>query len=538
MKGIDLLGTLRRLSTAVVAPVAALIASLGNQTADMDDVVQADDGDLAAYLKELRSHTRGHNQTRICLIVPDLANIASDDPNTVIRTQLELISTVSLLDQTGVDGGVEGWDFFDLIVVGSNTYAGFTNANLDDLILTKIPIMVCNSAVAEHLKMGTATTQSANTVNEWCKTIGNRIMYLVFGSTGDKALFDAGTLSDRLDMSDASLHEHLLMTSLTGDTNTTAVVAGLPMESGTGVLYTLDDDTEMPAARLFAGCFVNADNLTDLGTLLLRRMTRNFIQASVTPSITLKANASLLAKIHQDTNELETDWTNGGRLDNLLDAITPVGPTNAQMNTARDAIIAEIDTNETKIDDLDGDLVTHESSQSTHRTALTNHESSQNTHRAVLVDIHGTDLPAVKSVADAIAVLVDTRVAGRMQIEVYPLDLDSASVGSYATLTATDGDIIIESLIFSCTRDLSGDSGFTGLSVETDDATPQVFISQADGVKANLTAESQIAYTGSILLREGQYLYYSVYGGSVASVTSLCEIVIKFRAVVSGGYLA
>ncbi len=150
-----------------------------------------------------------------------------------------------------------------------------------------------------------------------------------------------------------------------------------------------------------------------------------------------------------------------------------------------------------------------------------------------------TDVVGVKTVADAIAVLTDIKVMGRSQIEVEPLDLDTTGVGSYATLIATDQNIIIESLIFYCKRDLSEDAGFTGLSVETDDATPQVFISQEDGVKANLTAESQLPpFTGSILLREGQYIDFSVYGGAVANAESLCQIVVRYRAVVSGGYLA
>lgn len=138
---------------------------------------------------------------------------------------------------------------------------------------------------------------------------------------------------------------------------------------------------------------------------------------------------------------------------------------------------------------------------------------------------------------DDIETLVDSKVMGKVQIEVYPLDLDSTDVGSYATLIGTDADIIIESLIFYCKRDLSGDAGFTGLSVETDDTTTQTFITQGNGIKANLTAESQLAWTGAILLREGQYIQFSIYGGAVANLESLCEIVIKFRAVESGGYL-
>ncbi|MBA7518282.1 hypothetical protein ES705_10351 [subsurface metagenome] len=266
------------------AEVAAIAAALGNTGADMSAVIQSEEASLAAYEKNFRSHSRVHNQARICLVVPDLDNLASDDPNTAIRAELEKIGTVSVLDEAGVDGGQEDWDVYNLIVVGSD--AGgytFTNTNLDDLILFHGPLMVCCSAVAEHLLMGTATTQSASTVNEWCKTIHNRVMFLVFGSTGDKALFSEATVSDRLNMSDADLTEQLLMTSLTGDVNTTAVVGWLPAESPDAETYELNDGSTIPSGRLFAGCFVHADHLTALGQLLLRRLARNLAQAHLHP---------------------------------------------------------------------------------------------------------------------------------------------------------------------------------------------------------------------------------------------------------------
>jgi len=169
-------------------------------------------------------------------------------------------------------------------VVGSN--AGgytFTNTNIDDLTLFHGPLMVCNAAVAEYLLMGTEISQSASTVNEWCKTIYNRVMFLVFGSTGDKALFSEATVSDRLDMSVAALTEQILMTSLTGDVNTKAVVGWLPAESADAETYELNDGSTMPSGRLFAGCFVHADKLTALGQLLLRRLARNLAQAHLHP---------------------------------------------------------------------------------------------------------------------------------------------------------------------------------------------------------------------------------------------------------------
>ncbi len=285
--------------------VDSLETALGNLTGDMSDVTQSEAASLAAFVLNYRASSRIHNQARICLIVPDLANLASDLPNTAIKAELEKIGSVTALDEAGVDDGQEDWGVYDLIVIGSNTYAAFTDANLDDMITVKIPVMVCNRDVAMHLKMGGTQTQSTSDVNEYCETIHNRVMYLVFGSVGDKAIFSEAAQSDRLDMSDAQLTEQILMVDTTADGNTKAVIGWLPIESPVGVLNELSDGSEIPAGRLFTGCFVNADKLTALGQLLLRRIARNLTEASITPSISLKAAASQVAAILVDTADMQ-----------------------------------------------------------------------------------------------------------------------------------------------------------------------------------------------------------------------------------------
>jgi hypothetical protein len=161
---------------------------------------------------------------------------------------------------------------------------------------------------------------------------------------------------------------------------------------------------------------------------------------------------------------LQTDLDNGtdglGALKALIDAlqatadaITPAGPTKAEMDTGHGLLATEA-----KQDIIDTNI-------------------------------------------DQIEALVADKVMGRVQIIVHNDDLDSCAANTYSLIAAVDQDVIIESIIAYCTRDLSGEATFTGLSVETDDATPQVFIPQADGVKANLTAESQLSWTGAALLK-------------------------------------
>ena len=263
--------------------LAELQAALGNPTADMSAVTQSEAASLAAHQVLFKEHYRAHDQTRICLVVPDLANLASDLQNTAIKAELDLIGSVSVLDQTGIDGGQEDWEVYDLVMVGSNAHAAFNTANLDDLILYHGPIMVCNRLVAMHLLMGATQTQSTSDTTEYCKTIANRVMQLIFGSVGEKVLFDSAQVSDRLDMSDEDLTEQVLMVDAAVDGNTKVVVGWLPAESPDAETYELNDGSTIPSGRLFAGCFLHADHLTALGQLLLRRLARNLTQAHLHP---------------------------------------------------------------------------------------------------------------------------------------------------------------------------------------------------------------------------------------------------------------
>ncbi|MBA7593731.1 hypothetical protein ES703_00662 [subsurface metagenome] len=123
------------------------------------------------------------------------------------------------------------------------------------------------------------------------------------------------------------------------------------------------------------------------------------------------------------------------------------------------------------------------------------------------------------------------------QIKATTEDLNQAAA-AYDLVTGASQDVLIESLVLRCPVDCSDDVGaFSGISIQTDDTTPQVFISVADGVKANLTAQSQLAWTGAILLKATKKIQLTILGDPADDPT-VCDIVIKYRAVASGGYLA
>ncbi|MBA7531728.1 hypothetical protein ES705_23949 [subsurface metagenome] len=136
-----------------------------------------------------------------------------------------------------------------------------------------------------------------------------------------------------------------------------------------------------------------------------------------------------------------------------------------------------------------------------------------------------------------VATEADPKVMGRVQIKATTEDLQQAT-GDYDLVVGTIQDVIVESLALRCPVDCSDDVGdFTGISIQTDDTTPQEIISIANGGKAKLTEQSQIAWTGAILLKATKKIQLTILGGP-ADVSTVCDIVVKCRAVVSGGYLA
>lgn len=136
----------------------------------------------------------------------------------------------------------------------------------------------------------------------------------------------------------------------------------------------------------------------------------------------------------------------------------------------------------------------------------------------------------------AIVTNVSIKLAGRAQMAVKTVDLQQAA-GAYDLFTGAENSVILESLIFRTPVDCSDDSGgFTGISIQTDDATLQELISQANGVKANLTEAAQISWNGNVLLKVGKKVQLTIYGAA-ADAATVCEVIVKCRAVLSGGYL-
>ncbi|MBA7627943.1 hypothetical protein ES703_35412 [subsurface metagenome] len=131
----------------------------------------------------------------------------------------------------------------------------------------------------------------------------------------------------------------------------------------------------------------------------------------------------------------------------------------------------------------------------------------------------------------------DPKVAGRLQIKATTIDLNQAAA-TYDLFTATTQDVVIEKLVIRMPAEAAG-GALTSISIQTDDATPQVIIDSTTGAVANLTSEAQLAWTGAILLDAGTgaKVRLTIAGGAHGS-SYVCDVIAECRVVVSGGYLA
>ena len=126
-------------------------------------------------------------------------------------------------------------------------------------------------------------------------------------------------------------------------------------------------------------------------------------------------------------------------------------------------------------------------------------------------------------------------LVGKLQIKATTIELNQAA-GAKDLFTGTDQDVVIEKLTIRIPVDVSAGT-MTSLSIQTDDTTNQVFISAADGAKANLTAQAQLGWTGVTLLKATKKIQLTI-AGAATGIACSCDVIAEYRAVVSGGYLA
>jgi len=124
---------------------------------------------------------------------------------------------------------------------------------------------------------------------------------------------------------------------------------------------------------------------------------------------------------------------------------------------------------------------------------------------------------------------------GKVQIATAAIDLNQAAA-TYDLFTGTTQNVMVETLVIRM-PDLAAGGALTSISIQTDDSTPQVFISAALGAVANLTAQAQLASDSPVVVATGKKIRLTIAGGATGVAYS-CTVTASYKAIVAGGYLA
>lgn len=150
------------------------------------------------------------------------------------------------------------------------------------------------------------------------------------------------------------------------------------------------------------------------------------------------------------------------------------------------------------------------------------------------LDLTHTDLDLIISGQTGGAAAAN-RSIGRLQIAATTIELNQAAA-TYLLFTGTTQAVVLEKLVFRMPNVDISLGALTSISIQTDDVTPAVIISAADGVLANLSEEATLSWTGAILIPVGTLVRLTIAGGASGACT--CDVVAESRAVVNLGHLA
>ena len=134
---------------------------------------------------------------------------------------------------------------------------------------------------------------------------------------------------------------------------------------------------------------------------------------------------------------------------------------------------------------------------------------------------------------DAIQTKVDTVTTNQLQRDrlLYKSIILNDTAGTYDIATATDGDIIVEDVLLYI---VTAGETFDSVSIQTDDTTPFVVMTDVEGDVANLTAQTTVKTANSqksFYLASGKKLQYTITG---STGSGSCYIVIKYKIISEG----
>ena len=134
----------------------------------------------------------------------------------------------------------------------------------------------------------------------------------------------------------------------------------------------------------------------------------------------------------------------------------------------------------------------------------------------------------------AVATSVSATAIGKAQIAATTINLNQG-IAAYPLFTGTTQAVILESLNIKMPNLVAG-GALTDISIQTDDVTPGEIISVAQGAVANLTAEADLSWIGSLYITVDTIITLTI-GGGAHGAPYVCNVTAKCRAVVGGGNL-
>jgi hypothetical protein len=162
------------------------------------------------------------------------------------------------------------------------------------------------------------------------------------------------------------------------------------------------------------------------------------------------------------------------------------------------------------------------------------------------IQINGTDalVEAAEAIAIRDAILDDaTRFSGALIKGIgvlVPTTIELNQVAaSYTLYTGTTQPVELLSLVIRMPAVTVVGTGVTSISIQTEDTTPQTFVTAVEGAVANLTAEAQISWSpsgGICYIGVGTLIQLTI-AGAAAGDSRICNVVACYRPIVTGGTL-
>jgi hypothetical protein len=110
------------------------------------------------------------------------------------------------------------------------------------------------------------------------------------------------------------------------------------------------------------------------------------------------------------------------------------------------------------------------------------------------------------------------------------------AAGTYDLGTATGGDLLVDAYNVAIFVTTAG-ATFTSVAIQTDQTTPAVFLTAAEGALANLTVNKNLIHAvtiGSFLIKSGSKIRYTIVG---ATGTGALQVGIVYAPLTAGATL-